>query len=131
MRTLKTSLESVWLKAGALTTLGLAAATQALAQTTPDFGLDKLAPIGLPANDPRIIASNIIKIFLGFLGIIAVAIVLVGGFQWMTALGDEEKVKKARKLIGSGVVGLIIILAAFAIVNFVLNQILTAVRTTG
>jgi len=68
---------------------------------------------------------------LGFLGIIAVAIVLVGGFQWMTALGDEEKVKKARKLIGSGVVGLIIILAAYAIVNFVLTEIARAVRTTG
>lgn len=131
MRTLKPTLQSVWLKAGALTTLGLAAASQALAQSTPDFGLTPLAGIGLPANDPRVIATNIIKIFLGFLGIIAVAIVLVGGFQWMTALGDEEKVKKARKLIGSGVVGLIIILAAYAIVTFVLAQILNAVRTTG
>lgn len=131
MSTIRTTLRSLWLKTGVATSLGLMSASNALAQATPYFGLDKLQPIGLSANDPRVIASNIIKVFLGFLGLIAVSIVLVGGFQWMTALGDEEKVKKAKKLIGSGVVGLIIILAAFAIVNFVLDQIVIAVRTTG
>ena len=124
-----TALSSAWAKVGAIATVGLFTATAALAQSTTDPFGKNFIQIGLPANDPRIIASNIIKIFLGFLGIIAVAIVLVGGFKWMTALGDEEKVKEARKLIGSGVVGLIIIVAAYAIATFVLDQILTATTT--
>lgn len=82
--------------------------------------------IGLGNKDPRTIVANVIKIILGFLGIVAVIIILLGGFKWMTAGGNEEKVGEARKLIGQGVIGLVIILAAFGIATFVINSLLAA-----
>ena len=86
------------------------------------------APLGnLPTTDIRVIIANIIRIALGLLGIVAVVIILIGGFTWMTAGGSEEKVEKAKQWIGYGVVGLAIILAAYAIATFVISSLLTAV----
>jgi hypothetical protein len=57
-----------------------------------------------------------------FLGIIAVAIILFAGFKWMTAGGSDDKIGEARKLMTSGVVGLIIILSAWGIAYFILEN---------
>ena len=70
--------------------------------------------------------ARIINILLGFLGVIAVILILWGGFKWMTAAGDEGKIDEAKKLMGGGVVGLVIILAAYAIASFVVNQLIGA-----
>lgn len=72
------------------------------------------------------IIGNIVYIILSFLGIVAVLIILLGGFKWMTAAGDDSKVEKAKKLIYSGIIGLVIIFAAFAIAVFVLNSLSSA-----
>jgi heme/copper-type cytochrome/quinol oxidase subunit 2 len=82
---------------------------------------------GLGVKDPRAIAAQIINIILGFLGIVAVVIILLGGFKWMTAGGNEDKVGEAKKLIVAGVIGLVIILASFGIATFVLTQLGAAV----
>ena len=81
---------------------------------------------GLDERDPRGIAASVINVALGFLGIIAVGLILYAGFKWMTAGGSEDKITEARKLLVAGVIGLIIILAAFAIANFVLTQLIRA-----
>ncbi len=60
---------------------------------------------GLGQRDPRAIVASVIRVILGFLGIVAVIIILLGGFKWMTAGGNEEKVAEARKLIVSGFIG--------------------------
>jgi Zn-dependent protease with chaperone function len=79
--------------------------------------------------DARYTVVNMIKIFLGFLGILAVILVLYAGFLWMTAGGNEEKISEAKKILTAGIIGLVIILSAYAIANFVINQIYSA--TTG
>ena len=81
---------------------------------------------GLGERDPRGIAASVINVVLGFLGIIAVGLILYAGFKWMTAGGSEDKITEARKLLVAGVIGLIIIFAAFAIANFVLTQLIMA-----
>ncbi len=81
---------------------------------------------GLGDRDPRDIVARIVRIILGFLGIVAVIIILLGGFKWMTAGGNEDKVSEARKLIVSGIIGLVIILAAFGIAQFVINSLMNA-----
>jgi hypothetical protein len=86
------------------------------------------ADTGLGERDPRAIVASVVRIILGFLGIIAVIIILLGGFKWMTAGGNEDKVSEARKLIISGVIGLVIILAAFGIAQFVINGLMSAVN---
>src|SRR3989339_1193051 len=75
--------------------------------------------------------ARIIYILLGFLGVLAVILVLWGGFKWMTAAGDEAKIGEAKKLMGAGVIGLVIILAAFAIASFVVNQLTDATGYNG
>lgn len=68
----------------------------------------------------------IIKVALGFLGVIAIVIVLIGGFKYMTAGGSDEKVQDARKYIVSGIIGVAIILSAYAITSFVITNLVTA-----
>ena len=93
------------------------------------FGLN---PIGnqvqgkLGNQDLRETAANLINVLLGLLGLIAVVIVLAGGFKWMTSGGSEEKTGEAKKMIGAGVIGLAIILSAWAISLFVINQLSSA-----
>ena len=100
----------------------------AMAQLTAnDLGVNAVGnTIKLGEGDVRETAGNIINVALGFLGIIAVVIVLVGGFKYMIAGGDETKTKEARGWIISGIIGLAIILSGWAITSFVINQLLKA-----
>ncbi|MBU1037109.1 pilin [Patescibacteria group bacterium] len=66
----------------------------------------------------------IINLILGFLGVIFLVLVIYGGFQWMTAGGNEEKVKKGRDMIVQAAIGLAIILFAFVLTNFVIFRLL-------
>lgn len=81
--------------------------------------------IGLGSQDPRLVIAKVINIILGFLGIIAVVIILIGGFKWMTGGGNEDKVGEAKKMIIAGVIGLVIVLSAWAIATFVVNNLVT------
>lgn len=69
--------------------------------------------------------KNIIDIVLGVVGIIAVVMMIMGGISFITSQGDAGKVTKARNTILYGVVGLIVALLAFAIVNFVLGNLIS------
>lgn len=82
--------------------------------------------LGLGTTDVRVTIARIIRTAMGLLGIIAVLIVLYGGFKWMTAGGAEEAVGDAKKIITSGIIGLIIILTAYAIASFVISSLVTA-----
>lgn len=70
--------------------------------------------------------QQIINVVLGVLGIVTVAIIIIGGFNYITSSGDAAKVAKAKNTILYGVVGLIIALLAYAIVNFVLKGVFGA-----
>ncbi len=77
---------------------------------------------GLGSADLESTIINIVQWLLGFLGLIAVIFILYGGFVWMTAGGNEEKIAKAKKVISAAVIGLIVVLLAWAIVIFVIGQ---------
>ncbi len=72
-------------------------------------------------TDPRDLAVNIVRFLMTFLGIIAVVIILYGGFMWMTAAGNEDRVGKAKSIIVAGAIGLAVIISAYVIVNFVIT----------
>ncbi len=91
---------------------------KALAQTV-DTGLNYVEETGLVATDPRIIIANVIKIFLGFLGLISVILVMYAGFLWMTAGGDATKIEQSKNIMKNALIGLLIILSAYAIVSFI------------
>ncbi|MFA6042841.1 MAG: Ig-like domain-containing protein, partial [Patescibacteria group bacterium] len=62
---------------------------------------------------------NVIKWALGLLGLVAVIIMLYGGFLWLTSRGDEKQIDKAKRTLINGAIGIVIILVAWAIVLFV------------
>jgi amino acid transporter len=80
-------------------------------------------------RDPRETAALIIRSALGLVGMIFMVLSLYAGFLWMTAGGEEEKVTKATGIIKMAVIGLIIILAAYSLTNFVVYRLLRS--TTG
>ena len=68
--------------------------------------------------------QTIIKLAIGIIGLLAVIMIIVGGFQYTTSAGDTGKVTKAKNTILYGVIGLVIALLAYAIVFFVLKSVL-------
>jgi len=88
------------------------------------------ANIGLSDTDPRDVVANVIQVVLGFLGTIAVVLIIVAGFQWMTAAGSEDKIAKAKKIMTAAVIGLVIVLMAYALSTFVIDAIIGATTAT-
>lgn len=67
------------------------------------------------------IIGNIIYAILGMLGVIFFGFIIYGGLTWMTADGNEEKVKKATGIIMNSLFGFIIVLAASGITYFLIG----------
>ncbi len=86
-------------------------------------------PAASPTAPPTVgsIVAQIIGVFFGLLGIIFVVLMVYGGFQWMTAAGNPEQVKKAQKLILDAVIGVLVLMAASFISYWVLYTISTQV----
>lgn len=61
--------------------------------------------------------AGVIKLLLVFLGPAAIAFTIYAGFMYMTALDNEERANKAKRMIVAGVVGIVIIFGAYAMVN--------------
>jgi amino acid transporter len=99
-----------------------------LAEIPFEQGLNKTAEgAGYETGDggsqlDSIIGLNI-KYTLTFLGVIFLILMIYGGYLWMTAQGNEEQVTKAKNLISAAVIGLIIVVAAYAISYFVISKL--------
>ncbi|MDD5071118.1 MAG: Ig-like domain-containing protein [Patescibacteria group bacterium] len=91
-----------------------------------DLGMEYGEQIGLSGDDPRIIIARVIQAALGFLGIIAVCLIMYAGWMWMVSEGNEEKIAKAKNILKNAIIGLVIILSSFAIASFVLNRLMGA-----
>ncbi len=74
-------------------------------------------------NDLFNTLNVILNVVIGVIGFIAVAMIVMGGISFATSQGDTSKVAKARNTILYGVVGLVVAILAFAIVNFVLANV--------
>ncbi|MBU0531266.1 MAG: hypothetical protein ABIG32_00775 [Candidatus Uhrbacteria bacterium] len=82
------------------------------------------AATGLPETDIRVVVARIIRTAILLVGIIFFAIVVYGGFIWMTSAGEAEKINRAKAILRNGAIGLVIILSSYAIASFVLNALL-------
>lgn len=102
------------------------------AQTADNFGITTVGQninVPAPANaDLRVLIVRILNLVLGFLGLIAFCIVLYAGYLWMTSRGNEEQVMAAKKMLINGVIGLVIIMAAFTITSFILRALRSAIN---
>ncbi len=79
--------------------------------------------VELSNEDPRTLTVRLINVVLSFLGLIALVVVLFGGFKWMTSGGNQENVASAKKILIAGLIGLVIILISWGISAFVITQI--------
>jgi cbb3-type cytochrome oxidase subunit 3 len=83
-------------------------------ETSKQIGYDKQSLF----NSPDSLINDIglvINIAFGLIGVIFFGLIFYGGWLWMTAAGNEDQAEKAKKIIIGGSVGLVIILAAYAI----------------
>lgn len=71
------------------------------------------------------IVANIINVVLGLTGIAFVALLVYAGFLYLTAAGEDKNVAKAKKLISSSVLGIIIIVFAYALASYVFAALKT------
>ena len=93
----------------------------AIAQT--EIGSDPVSltnPLGDKNPSPQELIGRIINAVLGIVGSIALAMFIYGGFTWMTAAGGAEKVQKGKDILIWAAIGLVVIFASYALVNFVI-----------
>lgn len=79
--------------------------------------------IGLGSADLKTTVINILKWVLGALTLVALVYLIYGGFLWLTAAGDERRIEKAKQVILQALIGMVIVLLAWAIVIFVAGGI--------
>ncbi len=109
--------------------------------TPPAAGLDTSIP-GIPLPTPPFTAGPnsiagqkdfngvvaiILKVLLTVVGAIAILWLVVAGFQYMTAGGNEEQAEKARKAITNAVIGLVIVILSYAIVSVVTKFVINGI----
>ena len=93
------------------------------------FGLNKTAELAhlKSYTGPAAAAGLIVGYLLAFIGVIFFVLMIYGGLLWMTARGSEEVTKKAIELLRSAIIGIIIVFLSYAITQFVLSRLTSAV----
>ena len=98
--------------------------------TKTDYGLSNMGSrLGYKTKDVTKdtligIVGNIIEKVLGLLGVLVLLMMVYNGFRWMTARGNEKEVEEVKDSLSALVIGLIIILSAYAITSFVIKPLL-------
>lgn len=88
------------------------------AQATP-ISIESIGgQLGLPETDFKQVVIRTIKLILGLMTLVAVVLVVYGGFVWLTSAGDESKIENAKKIISAALIGLVVILLSWALVIF-------------
>ena len=88
---------------------------------------EKLGETDAPGERLPVLIGSIINTALGLMGIIFVMMVVYAGILYMTDMGEGKKVDKAKKLLQTSIIGIVIVVAAYAISSFVIAQITNAV----
>lgn len=96
-----------------------------------DFGTDYLSSVGLGTQDIRTTIVNILRVVYGLLGVITLVLIVYAGFIWMTSQGRQDAIARAKKIIINAVIGLLIIVMAAAITEFIFNKIKEAQYGNG
>lgn len=70
-------------------------------------------------TDLSAIIGGVVGTGLALIGVVFFCLILYAGFTWMTAMGQEEKINNAKEMIFAAVLGLIVVLGAYAVTNLV------------
>ena len=109
-------------------------AIPALAQQNLQNAFEKDGPLGKAADEAGYkivddavgtteeLVGKIVRVVLSFLGVIFLVLIIYGGYMWMLARGNEQQVEKAKNVIIAAIIGMIIVLAAYAISGFIIDK---------
>jgi len=100
-----------------------------------DFGIDAAVKgAGFQnvkgSNDLYGLIATSVKIFLSLLAVLFFAMMMYGGFRWLTSRGKEELIEKAKEAIIAAVIGMIVVIMSYAIANFVLSNLSSSSATS-
>ena len=126
----------------AVLAMGIVALPVSAASGGSDLGTGVVCPMNAPANAGKRVSDMsecgmeegntlmstlqiIINVIIGVIGFVAVVVIILGGVQYTTSAGASDKVKKAKDTIMYGIIGLVVALLAYAIVNFILSSVFT------
>ena len=93
------------------------------------YGLDKAANVGsVPtkvagSHTVAGVIGGVVANALALVGIVFFAILLYAGLRWMTAMGDSGVVDKSKEMIISAIIGIVVVVSAYAISNFVFTEL--------
>jgi cytochrome bd-type quinol oxidase subunit 2 len=118
------------LKKSAVGVVSAAAAIPTLVFAQGSAITDNLNNVGtaaqLSTQDLPVLVGRYINAFLGVLGVVFVVLIIYAGFLYLNSQGEADGTKKAVAMIKNAVIGLIIIFAAYAISNFVIQAVISA-----
>lgn len=77
---------------------------------------------GIPSQDADRLLQNILNIVWFTMGMVAVIMIIIGAYQYLTSNGEPAKTSKAMQTILYSVIGLVVAIAAFAITGFILGS---------
>jgi len=90
-----------------------------------DSALDTVSQkTGIDQKDFSAVTGNVVNMIFIFVGLVFFALMVYAGLRWMTARDQADKVEKARNTMIAAVIGLIIVVAAYAITNFLQTKII-------
>lgn len=75
---------------------------------------------------PEVVVGQIIKSIILLIGVLFGVLVVYAGYLWMAARGNDEYVKRAKQILENAIIGLVIVIGAYAITTFVVERIITA-----
>ena len=114
----------------ALLTLGIIGLVFIFAETSSAAPVDvfKTCPpssVCAPGGQNNLMAliQNVISILLLFVGVVSVIMIIIGGIKYVTASGDSAGINSAKNTILYSIVGLVVAMGAYAIVNFVIGRV--------
>lgn len=78
---------------------------------------------GYANTDIAAVIGNVVLTLLTLLGVVFIVLIVYAGFRWMLAKGEDQKITEARNLIIHSIIGLLIVLAAYAISYFIISAL--------
>ena len=96
-------------------------AGKSFAQKAIQNGVNQITPNGTSTTNLQTYVQTIINVLLSLIGVVAVIMLIYGGFRYVLSGGNEKSTKDARDTILFAIIGIVVAVLAFAIVNFVLG----------
>jgi len=78
--------------------------------------------VNIPQLTAEVVVHNVLNIMYFLLGVIAVIVIIVAGITYSTSSGNQASITKAKNMILYAVIGIVVVISAYAITNFIIDR---------